>query len=76
MDLIKITLAMGLTNPGDDQAHLRRIMLDARAGTSKHQLWLAARAAEQAKWSRDTTAVDDPGSAPSTSSQPPSASVV
>ncbi|KAI6145914.1 hypothetical protein BKA82DRAFT_2284985 [Pisolithus tinctorius] len=74
--LFKISLAMGLTNPGDDQAHLRRIMLDAGAGTSKHQLWLAARAAEQAKWSRDTTAVDDPGSAPSTSSQPPSASVV
>ncbi|KIO00242.1 hypothetical protein M404DRAFT_1003927, partial [Pisolithus tinctorius Marx 270] len=51
-------------------------MLDAGAGTSKHQLWLAAREAEKAKWSRDTPAVGDPGSTPSTSSQPPSASVV
>ncbi|KAI6013130.1 hypothetical protein PISMIDRAFT_537002 [Pisolithus microcarpus 441] len=35
----------------DDLAHLRRIMLDARAGVSKHQFWLAARSAEQDKWS-------------------------
>ncbi|KIN99157.1 hypothetical protein M404DRAFT_1004836 [Pisolithus tinctorius Marx 270] len=34
----------------DDQANMRRIMLDAGAGTSKHQLLLAARAAEQIKW--------------------------
>ncbi|KAI5984906.1 hypothetical protein F5J12DRAFT_62511 [Pisolithus orientalis] len=74
--LVEIVLAMDLINPGDDEAHLRRIMLDAGAGTSKHKLWLAARAAEQAKWSRGTPAVDDPGSVPSTSNQPPSASVV
>ncbi|KAI5986983.1 hypothetical protein F5J12DRAFT_574661 [Pisolithus orientalis] len=74
--LREIAFAMSSTDPGDDQAHLQRIMFDAGAGTSKHQLWLAARAAEQAKWSRDTHVVDDPGSAPSTSSQPPSASVV
>lgn len=35
----------------DDVAHLRRIMLDSGAGASKHQLWLAARAAERNKWS-------------------------
>ncbi|KAI5998282.1 hypothetical protein EDD15DRAFT_314347 [Pisolithus albus] len=34
---------------GDDQVHLQRIMLDAGANTSKHQLWLA-RARERAKW--------------------------
>ncbi|KAI6008833.1 hypothetical protein F5J12DRAFT_826126 [Pisolithus orientalis] len=34
----------------DDQANMQRIMLDAGAGTSKHQLLLAARAAEQIKW--------------------------
>ncbi|KAI6022816.1 hypothetical protein BKA83DRAFT_4269574 [Pisolithus microcarpus] len=35
----------------DDPAHLQRIILDAGARVSKHQLWLAARAAEQDKWS-------------------------
>ncbi|KAI6147945.1 hypothetical protein BKA82DRAFT_239052 [Pisolithus tinctorius] len=35
----------------DDLAHLRRIMLDAGAGISKHRSWLDARAAEQNKWS-------------------------
>ncbi|KAI6138271.1 hypothetical protein BKA82DRAFT_615227 [Pisolithus tinctorius] len=39
------------TEPNDDRAHLQRIMLDAGAGTSKYQLLLAARAAEQVKWS-------------------------
>ncbi|KAI6118494.1 hypothetical protein EDD16DRAFT_983490 [Pisolithus croceorrhizus] len=43
------------TDPEDNQAHLRRIMFDAGAGTSKHQLLLAARAAEQAKWSAQTS---------------------
>ncbi|KAI6135394.1 hypothetical protein EV401DRAFT_1882024 [Pisolithus croceorrhizus] len=30
------------TDPGDDQAHLQRIMLDAGANTSKYRLWLDA----------------------------------
>lgn len=67
------------TEPGDDQAHLRRIMLDAGAHISKHRLLLAARAAEQAKWSganKGTLATDNQGTAPSTSAQAPSASVV
>ncbi|KAI6143530.1 hypothetical protein EDD17DRAFT_208359 [Pisolithus thermaeus] len=49
------------TEPEDYQAHLRRITFDAGAGTSKHQLLLAARAAEQAKWSgttRQTSTID------------------
>ncbi|KAI6043175.1 hypothetical protein EDC04DRAFT_2891194 [Pisolithus marmoratus] len=33
--------------PTDDQAHLRRIMSDAEAGTSKHQLFLAEQTREQ-----------------------------
>ncbi|KAI5998204.1 hypothetical protein EDD15DRAFT_302970 [Pisolithus albus] len=37
------------TDPGDDRAHLQRIMLDAGVQVSKHDSWLAARAAEQAK---------------------------
>ncbi|KAI5997534.1 hypothetical protein EDD15DRAFT_346910 [Pisolithus albus] len=59
-------------DPGDDQAHLRRIMRDARANTSKHQLLLDARAAEQAKWSgaiKGTLDTDNQGTTPSTSSQ-------
>ncbi|KAI6003315.1 hypothetical protein F5J12DRAFT_839832 [Pisolithus orientalis] len=36
----------------DNQTHMQRIMRDAGAGTSKHRLLLAARAAEQAKWSQ------------------------
>ncbi|KAI5987367.1 hypothetical protein EDD15DRAFT_2199579 [Pisolithus albus] len=39
------------TDSGDDQVHLRRIMLDAGVNTSKYQLWFDARATEQAKWS-------------------------
>lgn len=64
---------------GDDQAHLGRIMFDAGTPTSKHDLLLAARAAEQAKWSganEGTLAIDNQGTAPSTSTQAPSVSVV
>ncbi|KAI6143523.1 hypothetical protein EDD17DRAFT_1795641 [Pisolithus thermaeus] len=67
------------TDPGDNQAHLQRIMYDAGANTSKHQLWLDARATEQAKWSgtnSDTPTMDNQGTTPSTSRQTPSASVV
>ncbi|KAI6145907.1 hypothetical protein BKA82DRAFT_2284258 [Pisolithus tinctorius] len=63
----------------DNQTHLHRIMLDAGVGTSKHRLWLAAQAAEQAKWSgatRVTTAMDNQGPSASTSTQRPSTSVV
>ncbi|KAI6022262.1 hypothetical protein PISMIDRAFT_675457 [Pisolithus microcarpus 441] len=65
--------------PSDDQVHLRRIMLDAGARTSKHQLLLAARAAEQAKWSganKGVLTTDSQGITSSTSSQAPSESVV
>lgn len=41
-DIIKRTLHVG---PADDIAQLRRVMLDAGAGVSKHELWLSARAA-------------------------------
>ncbi|KAI5995251.1 hypothetical protein EDC04DRAFT_1214029 [Pisolithus marmoratus] len=82
-DLWKLCEVMESTtyrDPGDDQAHLRRIMFDAGAGTSKHDLWLAARAAEQAKWSgtaRHTSTIDThPGNPGSTSCQTPSTSVV
>ncbi|KAI6135388.1 hypothetical protein EV401DRAFT_1900065, partial [Pisolithus croceorrhizus] len=34
------------TDPGDDQAHLRRILYDTGANASKYQLWLDARATE------------------------------
>ncbi|KAI6100809.1 hypothetical protein EV401DRAFT_855539 [Pisolithus croceorrhizus] len=67
------------TDPGDDQAHLRRIMRDAGARISKHDLLLAARAAEQAKWSGaniGTPAINNESAAPSTSSQTPQVSVV
>ncbi|KAI6010560.1 hypothetical protein EDC04DRAFT_791421 [Pisolithus marmoratus] len=73
-----ILFRMG-TDPGDDETHLQRIMRDAGAGTLKHQLLLAARAAEQAKWSganRCTTAIENGGTFPSTSSQAPSIPVV
>lgn len=30
----------------DDMAHMQRIMLDARAGISRHELWLAAQDGE------------------------------
>ncbi|KAI5985152.1 hypothetical protein EDD15DRAFT_1642599 [Pisolithus albus] len=42
----------------DDLAHLRRIMLDARGGVSKHQLWVAARSAEQDKWASTYTSFE------------------
>ncbi|KAI6020565.1 hypothetical protein EDC04DRAFT_401407 [Pisolithus marmoratus] len=66
-------------DPGDDQTHLQRIMHDAGAGTSKHQLLLVARDAEQAKWSstnRGAVAIENEGTIPSTSSQTPSKPVV
>lgn len=44
----------------DNLAHLQRIILDAGARVSKHQLWLAARAAEQDKWS----CIPAPGTSP------------
>ncbi|KAI6022266.1 hypothetical protein PISMIDRAFT_675444 [Pisolithus microcarpus 441] len=74
--LLAVTLPC---EPGDDQAHLRRIMLDAGAPTSKHQLLLAARAADQAMWSsatKSTVATGNQGPTASTSSQVPSVSVV
>ncbi|KAI6142965.1 heterokaryon incompatibility protein-domain-containing protein [Pisolithus tinctorius] len=78
--LYEIYLAMAsLTDPDDDHAHLQRIMFDAGAGTSKHQLLLDARAAEQAKWSSTTTSRDITNTntqGPSTSSQSPSTSAV
>ncbi|KAI5984793.1 hypothetical protein EDC04DRAFT_1626071 [Pisolithus marmoratus] len=67
------------TDLGDDQTHLQRIMHDAGAGTSKHQLLLAARAAEQVKWSgtnRGAPAIDNQSTTPSTSSQTPSTRAV
>ncbi|KAI6004985.1 hypothetical protein EDC04DRAFT_1013944 [Pisolithus marmoratus] len=67
------------TDPGDDQTHLQRIMHDAGAGTSKHQLLLVARDAEQTKWSGThggIAAVENEGTMSSTSSQTPSIPVV
>ncbi|KAI6137290.1 hypothetical protein F5141DRAFT_1080230 [Pisolithus sp. B1] len=67
------------TDPGEDQTHLRRIMRDAGVPISKYELLLAARMAEQAKWSGaniGTLAVDNEGAAPSTSSQTPQVPVV
>ncbi|KIO10783.1 hypothetical protein M404DRAFT_875267 [Pisolithus tinctorius Marx 270] len=68
------------TDPDDDQVHLRRIMADAGAGTSKHQLWLAARAAQLMNRSGVTAAedqfnLDTPTAFPRTSHQMPSASL-
>ncbi|KIK23725.1 hypothetical protein PISMIDRAFT_678970 [Pisolithus microcarpus 441] len=65
-------------DPSDDQVHLRRIMLDAEANTSKYQLWLEARAIGQAKFSgtnRGTLTLDTHGRTPSTSRQALSTSV-
>lgn len=67
------------TDPVDDQVHLERIMYDAGANSSKYQLWLDARAREQAKWSstnKGTPTVANQGTTPSTSRQTPPASVV
>ncbi|KAI6144483.1 hypothetical protein BKA82DRAFT_1004831 [Pisolithus tinctorius] len=68
------------TNVDDDQAHLRRIMLDAGAGTSKHQLLLASRATEQIRWSattmsRGTPTLDTQATIRGTNHQMPSISV-
>lgn len=41
----------------DDLGHLKRIMFDASTGVSKQRLWLAARAAEKAKWSSNPPAL-------------------
>ncbi|KIK16652.1 hypothetical protein PISMIDRAFT_686130 [Pisolithus microcarpus 441] len=68
------------TDLEDNQAHLRRIMFDAGSGTSKHHLLLAARAAEQAKWSdttRHTSTIDtQTGTTRGTSSPAPFTPVV
>ncbi|KAI6001729.1 hypothetical protein EDC04DRAFT_3147145 [Pisolithus marmoratus] len=75
---LAILSTMG-TDPGDDETHLQRIMHDAGAGTSKHQLLLVARDAEQAKWSGThggIAAIENEGTIPSTSSQTPSIPVV
>ncbi|KAI6138373.1 hypothetical protein BKA82DRAFT_1008803 [Pisolithus tinctorius] len=50
--------------------HCSRILFDAGAGTSKHQLLLDARAAQQAKSSGATV----PGNATNTNTQGPSTS--
>ncbi|KAI5992147.1 hypothetical protein EDD15DRAFT_2519228 [Pisolithus albus] len=74
--LFQIQLREPWTELGDDQAHLQRITLDAGAHTSKYQLLLAARAAEQAKWSgadRGTLAIDDQGTAPTRTASMPDA---
>ncbi|KAI6101063.1 hypothetical protein EV401DRAFT_2027633 [Pisolithus croceorrhizus] len=73
--LVEIPWAIASTEPVDDQMHLQRIMYDAGANTSKHQLWLEARAAEQAKWSgtnNGSPTIGDQGATPSTSRQTPS----
>ncbi|KAI6135423.1 heterokaryon incompatibility protein-domain-containing protein [Pisolithus croceorrhizus] len=49
--LVEIPWVIASTEPADDQMHLQRIMYDAGAKTSKYQLWLDARAREQARWS-------------------------
>ncbi|KAI5985045.1 hypothetical protein EDD15DRAFT_1649301 [Pisolithus albus] len=60
--LWEILSAVPPLDPSDDQAYLQGIMYDAGANTSKYQLWLDARATEQAKWActdRSTSIVDD-----------------
>ncbi|KAI6001737.1 hypothetical protein EDC04DRAFT_2790022 [Pisolithus marmoratus] len=82
LGLVNISLAILHTtnaDPDDDQTHLQRTMHDAGAGTSKHQLLLVARDAEQVKWSgtnRSIAAIENGGTIPSTSSQTPSTPVV
>ncbi|KAI6106617.1 hypothetical protein EDD16DRAFT_1899369 [Pisolithus croceorrhizus] len=64
---------------GDNITHLQRIMLDAGAGVSRHELWLTARAAEQAKWRRvlrDDPIVDAQKTALNTSPEAPSTSII
>ncbi|KAI6038894.1 hypothetical protein EDC04DRAFT_1845561 [Pisolithus marmoratus] len=75
------TISAMSAEPGleDDQGHLQRIMLDAGAKTSKYELLLAARGAEQAKWTgtnRGTPAIDNHGTTPSASSRTPPTSAV
>lgn len=63
----------------DRMAHLQRIMRDAGAGVSKHQLWLTARTAEQATWRRvlkDDPIVDTQEKGLSTDPEAPSTSIV
>ncbi|KAI6098676.1 hypothetical protein EV401DRAFT_2147440 [Pisolithus croceorrhizus] len=60
---------------GDNVTHLQRIMLDTGAGVSRHELWLSARAAEEAKWQRvlrDNPIVDAQKTALNTSPKAPS----
>ncbi|KAI6143518.1 hypothetical protein EDD17DRAFT_86032 [Pisolithus thermaeus] len=66
------------TDPGRNHAHLRWVMYDAGANTSKYQLWLDARAREQAKWlgtNWGTPTMDNRGTTPSTSHHIPSTPV-
>ncbi|KAI6156145.1 hypothetical protein EDD17DRAFT_1627584 [Pisolithus thermaeus] len=67
-------LDIPLMYPGDDQGHLQRIMLDAGENTSKHQLLLAAWAAERVKWSGANKGTNS--TTPNTSFQAPSVPVV
>ncbi|KAI6011405.1 hypothetical protein PISMIDRAFT_292633 [Pisolithus microcarpus 441] len=63
---------------GDRMVHLQRIMRDAGAGVSRHELWLTARAAERARWRRvlrDDPIVDTPGTGSSTGPEAPFASI-
>ncbi|KAI6012663.1 hypothetical protein F5J12DRAFT_545085 [Pisolithus orientalis] len=67
------------TDPNDDQAHLRRIMADAGAGTSKHQLLLTAWAAQHTLGtavSGDKPVLGTQEAVPSTSYPGPSALAV
>ncbi|KAI6106619.1 hypothetical protein EDD16DRAFT_165917 [Pisolithus croceorrhizus] len=64
---------------GDDMTHLQRIILDAGADVSRHELWLSARAAEQARWRRvlrGDPIVDNQETGLSTSPEAPSTSTV
>ncbi|KAI6159005.1 hypothetical protein EDD17DRAFT_934020 [Pisolithus thermaeus] len=73
--LVEIPWVIASTEPADDQMHLQRIMYDAGAKTSKYQLWLDARAREQARWSGTNSGsptIGDQGTTPSTSRQTPS----
>ncbi|KAI6038682.1 hypothetical protein EDC04DRAFT_2896023 [Pisolithus marmoratus] len=79
MNMFLATPSTTSADPGDDQTHLQRIMHDAGAGTSKHELLLASRDAERVKWSgtnRGAAAIENEGTTPSTSSQTPSTPVV
>ncbi|KAI5986978.1 hypothetical protein F5J12DRAFT_574551 [Pisolithus orientalis] len=76
-EISEMVFPLTFADPDDNLTHLHRIMLDAGVGTSKHQLWVAARTAEEAKWSgtaRNIPALDNQGCIPSTCTQPPSTS--